>query len=191
MEGELQQHFHLLVTELEQTLGRPSRWNGRAYLARTLSFGGAAHYDGSLSLSEYAYADPDLRWRTMLHEALHTFSPPYSHSEYIAARGWEEGVVEQVQRLLRPQVLSALQVIVREEVIAEVERDHPYNVYILTLEDLRQRLGDSPMGFYGLLLSTPLPKRPVLLRRSSILLEDQERQAFMVGWLKAVLVLSR
>ena len=173
MESELQLNLRQIVQALEDILGRPSRWNEKAYIARSLSFGGAAHYDGSISISEYAVADPDLRWRTMIHEALHTFSPQYSHPQYIAARGWEEGVVEQMQRLLRPDVLAALQVSINEVVVAEAEVNHPYNVYITALEDLRERLGDSQMSFYRLLLATPLPERALLLKRSSILLADQ------------------
>ena len=191
MEGELQINLRQIIRVLEEILGRPSRWNGKAYLARSLSFGGMAHYDGSVSISEYVIADTDLRWRTMIHEALHTFSPQYSHSQYIAARGWEEGVVEQMQRLLRPDVLAALQVSINEAVVAEAEVNHSYNVYITALEDLRERLGDVPMSFYRLLLTTPLPERALLLKRSSILLADQERQAFLTAWLKAVLVFSR
>lgn len=191
MEGELEHDLRQIIQVLEDVLGRPSRWNGRTYLARSLSFGGAAHYDGSVSISEYANVDLDLRWRTMIHEALHTFSPQYSHPQYIAARGWEEGVVEQMQRLLRSQVLAALRVSVDEAVIAAAEAAHSYNVYITALEDLRDRLGDSPMSFYRLLLATPLPERALVLKRSSILLADQERQAFLTAWLKAVLAFSR
>lgn len=47
------------------------------------------------------------------------------------------------------------------------------------------------MSFYRLLLATPLPERALLLKRSSILLADQERQAFLTAWLKAVLAFSR
>jgi len=191
MEGELEHDLRQIIQVLEDVLGRPSRWNGRTRLARSLSFGGAAHYDGSVSISEYANVDLDLRWRTMIHEALHTFSPQYSHPQYIAARGWEEGVVEQMQRLLRSQVLAALRVSVDKAVIAAAEAAHSYNVYITALEDLRDRLGDSPMSFYRLLLATPLPERALVLKRSSILLADQERQAFLTAWLKAVLAFSR
>ena len=191
MEGELQLNLRQIIQVLEDILGRPSRWNGEAHLVRNLSFGGAAHYDGSISISEYVVADPDLRWRTVIHEALHTFSPQYSHPQYIAARGWEEGVVEQMQRLLRPQIVAALQVSINEVVVAEAEVNHSYNVYITALEDLRERLGDAPMSFYRLLLTTPLPERPLLLKSSSILLADRERQAFLTAWLKAVLGFSR
>ena len=191
MESVPRLNLRQIVQALEDILGRPSRWNEKAYIARSLSFGGAAHYDGSISISEYAVADPDLRWRTMVHEALHTFSPQYSHPQYIAARGWEEGVVEQMQRLLRPDVSAALQVSINEVVVAEAEVNHPYNVYITALEDLRERLGDSQMSFYRLLLAAPLPERALLLKRSSILLADQERQSFLTAWPKAVLAFSR
>lgn len=191
MEGELQLNVRHIVQALEEILGWRSRWNGECYLARSLSFGGAAHYGGSLSISEFAYADPDLRWRTMIYEALHTFSPQYSKAEYGAARGWEEGVVEQTQRLLRTQVLTSLQVNVREEVIVEAEALHPYNAYITILEDLRARLSDAPLNFYRMLLAAPLPERALLLKRSSILLNEPERQAFLSVWLRAALALSR
>lgn len=99
--------------------------------------------------------------------------------------------MEQMQRLLRPDVLAALQVSINEVVVAEAEVNRPYNVYITALEDLRERLGDSQMSFYRLLLATPLPEWALLLKRSSILLADQERQAFLTAWLKAVLAFSR
>ena len=63
------------------------------------------------------------------------------------ARGWEEGVVEQMQRLLRPQVVVALSLDLDEAVPAEAEANHPYNVFIILLEDLRQRLNDAPLVF--------------------------------------------
>ncbi len=191
MEGELQQNIRQIVQMLESIFDRSSRWNGTVYLARSLSFAGAAHYNGSISISEIIYADPNLRWRTMLHEALHTFSPPYTRMEYNAAPGWEEGVVEQLQRLLRPQVLATLQVTVQEEALIEAERQHHYNVYIMPLEDLRQRLDDAPFNFYRLLLATPLTERAMTLKLSGILLEDQARQAFRMALLKAVVALSR
>jgi len=191
MEGELEISFQQTIQVLEDILGRPSRWNGKAYLARSLSFAGAAHYDGSISVSELVYAEPNLRWRTMIHEALHTFSPSYTRLEYNAAQGWEEGVVEQMQRLLRPEVLAALGITVQEAILTNAEADHQYNAYIAFLEDLRLQLRDVPFGFYRMLLSTPLPKRALVLRQSGIMLEEQERQAFRIALLKAVFALSR
>ena len=74
MEGELQQNFRQVVHVLENVLERPSRWNGRLALTRELSFSGMVHYDGSVTISELACADSSLLWRTLIHEALHTFS---------------------------------------------------------------------------------------------------------------------
>ena len=125
MEGELNLTLRQIVDVLEGILGRPSRWNGQVSLVGSLNFAGAAHYSGSISISEIVYADVDLRWRTLIHEALHIFSPQYTRYEYNAVRGWEEGVVEQMQRLVRPQVLAALGVTVNEKVLLEVEAVHP------------------------------------------------------------------
>jgi len=47
-----------------------------------------------------------------------------------------------MQRLLRPVVLTALKVEVTEEVVSAIEQAHPYNKYIVVLEDLRLRLGE-------------------------------------------------
>ncbi len=147
MEGELQLNLRQIVQVLEDLLDRPSRWNGNLALEREISYSGMMHYDGSISISELACADPNLRWRTLIHEALHTFSPPYTRHEFLVARGWEEGVVEQMQRLLRPQVMAALGVELDEALLASVEAGQSYNVFITSLEDLRQRLNDVPFIF--------------------------------------------
>ena len=191
MEGELTITVRQIVGVLEEVLGRSSRWNGRAFLARSLSFAGAAHYDGGISISELIYADADLRWRTVIHEALHTFSPFYSSFEYHSAPGWEEGVVEQMQRLVRPQVLAALSVTVQERRLQEAEARHPYNIYIAFLEELRLRLGDDPFSFYKMLLMYPLTQRSTILKQSGILLDERLGAEYRTALLKAVLSLRR
>ena len=191
MEGELQLNLRQIVQALEGNLGWRSRWNGEATLENGLFFAGAARYSGSIGISEMLFADHDLRWRTLIHEALHTFSPQYTHMTYLSARGWEEGVVEQMQRLLRPTILTSLGVIVSEEVNTAVERGHPYNKYIAPLEDLRLRLGDEAANFYRALLATPLPDRAMRMKQSGILLDAADQQEFSTALLKAVLVLSR
>ena len=191
MEGELQENIRQIVQVLEGILGRRSRWNGEAVLENGLFFAGAARYSGSIGISEVIFADPDLCWRTLIHEALHMFSPQYTHLTYLNARGWEEGVVEQMQRLLRPTILIHLGVTVSEKANAAVEQAHPYNKYIAVLEDLRLRLGEEPEGFYSALLATPLPERAMRLKQSSILLDVFDRQEFSAFLLKAIFVLNR
>lgn len=191
MEGELQMTLRHIVDVLEELFGRTSRRNGRAMLVQNLSFSGAAHYDGSVSINETVYADPNLRWRTLLHEALHTFSPQYTRFEYSMAQGWEEGVVEQMQRLIRPQVFAALGIAVDEKILFDTEAKHSYNAYIAVLEDIRLCLRDTPFSFYRMLLACPLMERSIMLRQSGIILEDNLRDEYRTVLLKAVLVLSR
>lgn len=157
----------------------------------SLTFAGVAHYNGSISISEVVYADADLRWRTLIHEVLHTFSPQYTRYEYSNVRGWEEGVVEQMQRLVRPQVLTALGVAVNEEMLLGFEAVHAYNIYIEVLEDLRLRLNDTSLGFYKMLLAYPVTERSMILRQSGILLDDRFREDYKIALLKAVLSLRR
>jgi len=191
MEGELQLTLRQTVDVLEGILGWPSRWNGQVSLVRSLTVAGAAHYGGSISINELIYVDADLRWRTLIHEALHTFSPLYTRYEYTTARGWEEGVVEQMQRLVRPQVLTALGVAVNEETLLEAEASHPYNIYIAFLEDLRLRLNDAPFSFYKMLLACPIKERSKILGQSGILLDDRLRDDYRIALLKAILSLRR
>ena len=191
MEGELQLALRQIVNVLEELLDRPSRWNGRALLAQSLSFSGMAHYDGSISINEAVYADPNLRWRTLLHETLHTFSPQYTRFEYSMAPGWEEGVVEAMQRLIRPQVFASLGITVDNKTLLETEAKHPYNAYVAVLEDIRQCLSDTPLIFYQTLLACPLTERSIMLRQSGVILEDSLREEYRTALLKAVLALSR
>ncbi len=190
-EKVLRDQMARLVEVLERALGRTSRWTGEVFIASGYAFSGIAHYDGSISLNEVVNADSDMRWRTMIHEALHTFSPTYMRSEYVAARGWEEGVVEQLQRLMRRKVLGTLRVLVSEKAIAAVEQDHPYNAYIASLEDLRVRLSESEDRFYRILLATPVVDRAVSVKQMGEMLTASEKRAFNLAFLKAVRVLSQ
>lgn len=50
---------------------------------------------------------PD-RWLTLIHEALHTVSTGYVRKDFSALPGWEEDIVEHLQRLFRPAILLHL-----------------------------------------------------------------------------------
>ena len=73
--------------------------------------------------------------------------------------GWEEGVVEWLQRSYRQEVLSRLGVRVEETVFVSVEDGHQYNRYITTLLTLPAALSQPPLGFFSVLLETPLKDR--------------------------------
>ncbi len=81
-------------------------------------------------------------------------------------RGWEEGVVEQLQRLFRPRILREFGVAVDEALFRQAAEVHRYNRYVRVLENLRQALpqfADNQEGFYKMLLATPIRDRIALV----------------------------
>lgn len=50
-------------------------------------------------------------------------------TDYQAFLGWEEGVIEQVQRLLRPTVLKKLGLQIDEAVFVPVKAAYAFNKY--------------------------------------------------------------
>ena len=57
---------------------------------------------------------------TFIHEALHSVSAGFMGEDYRSARGWEEGVAEQLQRLLRVEVLDRLGAHMEEAVFTSI-----------------------------------------------------------------------
>ncbi len=125
-----------------------------------LTIRGKMSWQGNISINR-RLALSELRWRTEIHEALHTLSEGLTPSNYLDMTGWEEGVVEQLQRSLRPAILAKVGVKVQESVFLAVEQGHEYNLYIAALENLRETLGLPEREFYVRLLETPLMQRPM------------------------------
>ena len=111
-------------------------------------------------LLDAAVAQRPVRWRTLIHEVMHSVLAGYTRADYDVLIGWEEGTVEQLQRLLRRQVLDALGVDVPEGVLVEAEANYPFNPYIDALEDVRNALEMPSPDFYIRLLNTPIGQRP-------------------------------
>lgn len=137
-EERLRQDVGHIIEALRELLQQESGWNGEVSIESGYSaFSGVARYDGTIGINEIVNAHPDERWRTLLHEALHTFSTGLNRADYAKHRGWEEGAVEQIQRQLRPTVLHMIGVTVSEDALQQREASHPYNRYITLLEGLR------------------------------------------------------
>jgi len=158
-EAQAQQEVAQGVRIVEELTGLPSRWIGQVELVPDAEFRGKKLFSCSILL-DAAVAQHPVRWRTLIHEALHSVSAGYIRADYDTLIGWEEGTVEQLQRLLRRRVLDALGVDVAEEVFAETEAKYPFNPYISALEDVRNVLEAPPLDFYLRLLSTPIAQRP-------------------------------
>jgi len=169
-------------------------WTGEVALESGVFYAGVARPECDIRIAAHVWNHPVFRWRTLLHEALHKFSPPFTRREYEQFEGWEEGVVEQLQRLLRREALDKIGVAagVPEDALAGAEAGHRYNVYIAALESLRMLwCEEEPEGFYRRLLETPLPLRFDRLMRAADALAEPERTTFRRATLIAHARLSR
>ncbi len=96
----------------------------------------------------------------MIHEAFHSVSQGFSpgHSD-ARSFGWEEGTVEQLQRLFRSRLLKRLGLSVPEESFRPEDLVHPFNSFIRELESVRAALRQEPEAFYlAMLRATPLER---------------------------------
>lgn len=162
-------------------LGRQSRWSGFADLSDDPNIRGAKPFRCDIVINA-SLAGQAERWRTLIHEMLHTFSEGYQPLDYMAFRGWEEGVVEQLQRTLRPVVLAELGVKVDEAIFTTVETSHEYEEYVRALEEMRKALGVEAIRFYSDLLATPIRDRRQSVFEQGMALPEVERRAFLSAY---------
>lgn len=120
LQAQITKKIAAITDFLEQRFSRRSRWNGEVKLTSASDNYGQAHWDGSIRLNR-SLAQTELRWRTMIHEALHHLSVGLTPTSYSDLRGWEEGTVEQLQRLIRDEVLDALAVSVPPDMFYNAE----------------------------------------------------------------------
>ena len=170
-----------LAPILTELTGLPSRWNGQVELGQEEWFRGKKLFSCGIVIQAHL-VNQETRWRTLIHESLHSRSAGYNSADYNALIGWEEGVVEQTQRLLRPAVLARIGVQVEEAVFREVEAAHVYNRYVDALEDLRRSLAigqEQQMGFYMNLLATPIRDRAAFVYSLGSSLVGADRLRFL------------
>ena len=188
LETQLQNELSRITEVLETSLGRPSRWNGEVEVLDDVSVYGRARWNGRIAIN-HQIAQNDLRWRTEIHEALHLFSVGLTPQDYLDFQGWEEGVVEQLQRLFRPHILHSLHVAIPEEVFAAEEATHEYNRFILALEKLRGIVNEPIMPFYMTLLAAPLVSRSSLVIQAGRQLPANQFRGFQRDFALAFSVL--
>lgn len=177
LEKQITGEVSAITVFLEQQLGRRSRWNREVELSDDPASFGKALWNGRINIDR-TLAKTDLRWRTQIHEALHLFSVGLNSSSYSQLRGWEEGVIEQLQRKLRASTLSTLNVSVPEDIFLAVENRHYYNSFISALEEIREALREPAEAFYLRLLATPLTERPAGVVELSRRLTTEETISF-------------
>lgn len=87
----------------------------------------------------------------VVHEMLHAYSVK-QRGYSMSAIGFEEGVVEQVARMLRPELAKQLGIEPESEELRRWLERHPYNRYVQYLEEMRKLTGRTPEEFYFALL---------------------------------------
>jgi hypothetical protein len=181
IEARTRQELQEIITVLQELTGLPSQWSGRIELVPGADFKGKKRFSCDIQI-DAALASQDVRWSTLIHEALHSFSAGYVRDDYQNFQGWEEGVVEQSQRFFRTQILSQIGVAVASDLFRRVDTEHAYNEFIEALETLRQTLGVPEMEneqFYKELLGIPIKERPGHVLRQGMVLPTEQRQHFL------------
>ncbi len=160
MGRRLQSEAEAILPKITELVGLPSRWNQAEIEVGDSGerWRGKKNLSCSIAIREIE-ATRYARWRTLIHELLHGHSPVYSQVTYTEHRPWEEAVVEQIQRLIRGEVLASARVEVPENVLEELDSLFEYNQHIESLEKLRQLTDKPAREFWVGLLHTPIKLR--------------------------------
>ncbi len=156
---------------LERLLsGRECRWNGNFVPVNYLLTWGQIQWDEARASCaicvDRGVLSTEARWIVYFHEMLHAFSTGAEEpGVYFGLRGWEEGLVETLERLLRPELVQELGLQFSAPVLEEIrqyESLNNYNRYVRALEAISQEAGYDTGAwrtFLIELLSTPLLDR--------------------------------
>jgi hypothetical protein len=189
-ETRIQQELVAIVDVLTEMTGLASRWSGEVELSQDPRIMGRKPFSCRIIVNA-GLVDQSARWRTLIHEAMHSLSAGYNMTDYQAFLGWEEGVVEQTQRLLRPIVLERLGVQVDSSVFSSAESAYSFNKYIRAIELLRNALGrEDEQEFYLTLLATEIKRRHNLIFSLGNRLPGLQRIAFMAVFSEANSILK-
>lgn len=193
LEARTHSEIETILTVLLELTGLPSQWSGHVELVPNAEFKGQKRAMCDIQI-EAALADQDERWPTLIHEALHSISAGYNSNDFRDFRGWEEGVVEQLQRLYRPTILRRMGVELEEAIFYPDEQEHQFNSYIAALESLRTFV-DNPFSeefdFYRDLLSLPIKERLGSVVRNGLYLDHPQRVIFIAAYSQASAILTR
>lgn len=168
LKRRLETSLHAIIAELERTTGLSSQWNGQIEVvsATDRAFGGKTFT--CLIRIRSGVAANDLCWPTLLHEVFHCFSVGRNADATLNYPGYEEGVVEQCQRLFRAELLTLLGVEIASASLVDRDANSAYTEYVIALEAMRFALGEAESKtFYLDLLGMPLEQREAFLREQA------------------------
>jgi len=165
-EEQIRDEFERVVSVVEEMTGLKSRWRGEVRVVQPQEqlfshrqFTARKDWDCSFSIVATLTND-DARWRTIIHEALHSVSVGLNAQDYETYLGWEEATVEALQRLIRPSILARLGVSVEEALFVRVESTWRYEHYVIALRQIATEFpGVSGEEFFRTLLGVRLRDR--------------------------------
>lgn len=194
-ETQIRKELQSIVAVLQDLTGRASRWSGRIELVQDAEFKGKKHFTCAIQI-DADVARRDTRWSTLIHEVFHSLSAGYVATDFRLYRGWEEGVVEQLQRLFRPAILTQLHITVGDEIFDMEQAAHPFNTYLQALESIRLAVvpndtSETREAFYMDLLVTPIRDRFSSVLRRAFTLSGEEQIAFIATLSSANAILTR
>ena len=169
--AEIGDEVREVVTFVEEMTGLRSRWNGTvqvmdaatAALSAPSPFLAKKEWGCGITLLETT-VNHDGRWRSLLHEALHSVSVGLTEPGYQRLRLWEESVVEILQRMYRPAMLRHLNLDISESWFASIEAAWPYNHALDALSRIAaERPEVSLREFAEEMLRIPLLNRPAFV----------------------------
>ena len=167
-QSQVEDETRRLVALVEETTGLRSRCNGTvrvidaatAALTSQTPFFAKKEWSCGITVVDTTLGS-DGRWRSLLHEALHSVSVGLTEPEYRRLRLWEEGVVETLQRLYRPVLFRRLGLAIAESQFRAVEEHWRYNRAVEALAQIAAERPDvPPRDFLEAMLRTPLSNRP-------------------------------
>jgi hypothetical protein len=189
----VQEELRRVEEAVSELTGLPSNWNGNVELRLEPGWRGMKPFHCDIRLDS-ARQTLDVRWRTHLHEMLHAHSAGYTRPAFEDYPGWEEGVVEKLQRLLRPRVLERLGLGLPETVFVQEDAEHEYNPYVEAIDSLSRFLKqpqESEADFYVALLSTPISQRIAWTHAQGKQVPPQEFGTFLRAFAAANATLRR
>ena len=156
----------------------PSRWNGTVDLESMAGTAGGKAQDCSIKFNKRLWNEDEYKYSTLPHEWLHSVSPLRDIMDYVRMRGWEEGPIEGMTRIMRPRILERLGKPQSIDEDARFNRDlfHPYNKYINLWKDVADGLqydseveGEPDLEtFFWDVLALPLHERPDWVRNKGL-----------------------
>jgi hypothetical protein len=182
LEAQVRVELEAIMPLVSALTGLPTRWSGGVELVDTVEFKGKKRFTCDIQIAA-DLAEQDVRWPTLIHESLHCHSVGYNGNDYRDFRGWEEGVVEQLQRVFRSQILTAIGISVSnlETVFGIADSQHPFNDRVQALEAIRLCLMVPNLTFYRQLLAIPISQRSAeVVRQIQRLPSPQRTRSFYI-----------